>query len=144
MPERARAAISAWLLLCCSICVCSWSACMGPNLSTDTGIRVVPGPGLTDGLYSFKAIGADLEIVGEAGAVLPGGSTIEVEDRDSHEVTRVKSDADGSFHILVRNVSASGISIRVLSAGARSDEVSWPGPVPEPQAPREDAAGSRR
>src|SRR5262245_10992347 len=57
---------------------------------------------------------------GEAGAVEPGGSTIEVRNQRTREVTRMKSRRDGSFRLSAPGTAEDGFTMSAENGGQHS------------------------
>lgn len=115
MLERLRSAGWAWTLLCCLLPMCAWFACD----STETGNPPVLDQ---DGIYWLRR-DADAEIIGEPGAVKPGGSVVEVLI-GSNVVGRVESKPDGSFTLTAQGAGEQSFSVRAVNGRVQSDTLS--------------------
>lgn len=101
------------LALCCAIAFSSWFACS----STETGNPPVLDPQR----LAFHVVADGIKVTGEAGAVLPGGSTVEFAGADQVAVISMQTAADGSFQTTIPLGTLDGLSIRAVGAGGGSE-----------------------
>jgi hypothetical protein len=116
MLERLRIARSVWTLLCCLLPMCAWFACQStPSDSTETGNP----PVLDADAISWLRYGADAEVLGQPGAVKPGGSLVEVLV-DGKVVGSAISNENGSFEMTAVGAGEGNFVIRAKN-GRHSD-----------------------
>lgn len=108
------------IVVCCLVVGGLAGAChksrMGdePETSTETG-----NPPVLDGTLIALVVSHDeIAVVGEPGAVSPGGAEVEVEVLSSGEVYRATSNEDGSFEVEVEGLPDDLFTVRVAGADA--------------------------
>lgn len=123
--ERLVCSRSAFALLCARV---SWLAAPALLLScttshTENSTETGNAPFIDVQKVSLVVASASVRIVGQPGAVRPGGVTVEVSIVGTGEVVRSASRADGSFDIPLSASADAVVEVRAATEGERSNVV---------------------
>lgn len=91
------------------------AACLG----TETGNPPLEPVELDRNLLTFNDEGESVQVVGSAGAVMPGGANVQFTPLDGSPAFRVVSEADGSF--LIEQPFTAEVRLQAIEGRSRSD-----------------------
>ncbi|HEX6246128.1 MAG TPA: hypothetical protein VFZ61_34630 [Polyangiales bacterium] len=117
-------------LIGCVLALC-WAACE----STETGNP----PVVKEAFLQRELVDEGLLVTGAAGAVLPGGSYIEITDLRTGTSATVRTEKDGSFQLLILGATGTAIKYTAWNGGGSTEVTIMPSvPATGPKEPDEE------
>lgn len=111
-----------WFVLACLLGA-QVTACTATHVSPQEGTETGNPPIINQDLVALVVSANDVRIVGKAGAVTPGGSTVQVISSLTGMTFEARSNADGSFDVALAASPSDTFELRALLGSAQSSVV---------------------